>query len=124
MKKINAVIAGIVMTFAGALAAAGPDFPGLDDIGSQVLGPEITQEEINKQREHREKLEEFARQLKRWWFAQNNPQPMPYVEFKDKKIKLSKNFVKAYMQARKQDRLKETWSDIEVSFKKASMFKK
>ena len=124
MRTVYAVLLGFLMAVSTSVATAAPEFPGLPEIGTELLGPEMTQEEIQKQKEHRQKLEEFAKKLKEWWYAKNYPKPIPYVTFNGKRIKLPKNFLQAYLKAHKQGKLKETWPKIEKSFKKGNMFKK
>lgn len=125
MKRFHAVMAGLLLALATTFthAVEPPTFPGLPDLGAELLGPEISQEEIAEQKKYREELEAFAKQLKAWWYAQNNPRPIPYVEFKGKKVALPESFLKAYMRVLKSGELKETWPKIEASFKKGSMFK-
>ena len=57
------------------------------------LGPEMSDEEIRRQIEWREELELFARQLRAWWWAnQQDPisQADPVIVVKDTKLTLSK----------------------------------
>lgn len=119
MRVLIAAIGATLLTISSVLYAGGPSFPGLPDLlgDPHVLGPEMTAEELHKQKVNREQLEEFAKQLKAWWWAKHNPKPMPYIEFKGKKVKMPKKFLVAYMKAKDKDQLKTGWIKIEKSLK-------
>lgn len=125
MKNLIAAIAAGVLYATSTLASAA-GFPGLPDITSdpKLLGPEMTAEELLEQKEKRQKLEEFAKKLKAWWYAENYPKPIPYVSFDGAKIKLPKNFLAAYLKAHKNKQLDVTWNKVENSLKKATWLKK
>lgn len=125
MKLFASILAATLFLVSGSISTAGaPSFPGLPDLGTELLGPDITQEEIQKQIEYREKLEEFGKKLKAWWWAKHKAKPIPYVTVKGQKVKLPGKFLKAYLKAAEEKKLKEAWAKVEKSLKSGSFLKK
>ena len=124
MKLFSTVLAATLLFATSTVSIAGaPSFPGLPDLGADLLGPEITQEELQEQREHREKLEEFGKKLEAWWWAKHNPKPIPYIVLEGQKVQLPGKFLKAYLKAAEENQLKQAWAKVEKSLKSGDFLK-
>ena len=100
---------------------ASTSVPGLAESAIAVLEAHNEDiDDIEGQRAARERLEEFSRALRKWWWDKKNnePKPIPYVVVSGKKLKLHKDFLKAFLEAREKDKLKEVWTRVERDLKK------
>ena len=120
MKYFLSALAASLLITVSAPGVAAPSFPGLGGTVEDYLEPELSPEDLQDQREYREKLELFATALRKWWWDKKNnePKPIPYVVVSGKKLKLHKDFLKAYLEAREKDKLKEVWTRVERDLKK------
>jgi hypothetical protein len=115
---LSALAVSLLITISSVAVADAPKFPGLDDSVVDYMGPEITNADLQEQREWREKLEVFARELKKWWWNKNKKEkPIPYVVVNGEKVKLHKKFLDAYVVARDKGKLKGAWATVEKRLK-------
>ena len=120
MKYFLSALAASLLITVSAPGVAAPSFPGLAESVNDYLDARSNIDDIEGQRAARERLEELSLALKKWWWDKKNnePKPIPYVVVSGKKLKLHKDFLKAYLEAREKDKLKEVWTRVERDLKK------
>ena len=120
MKYLLSALAASLLITVSSPGVAGTSVPGLAEAVNDYLDAGSNVDDIEGQRAARERLEELSRALRKWWWDKKNnePKPIPYVVVSGKKLKLHKDFLKAYLEAREKDKLKEGWTRVERDLKK------
>ncbi len=120
MKYFLSALAASLLITVSSPGVAGTSVPGLAEAVNDYLDARSNVDDIEGQRAARERLEELSRALRKWWWDKKNnePKPIPYVVVSGKKLKLHKDFLKAYLEAREKDKLKEVWTRVERDLKK------
>ena len=120
MKYFLSALAASLLITVSSPGVAGTSVPGLAEAVNDYLDARSNVDDIEGQRAARERLEELSRALRKWWWDKKNnePKPIPYVVVSGKKLKLHKDFLKAYLEAREKDKLKEVWARVERDLKK------
>jgi len=110
VKRFVSALAATVLLTTGSLALAGNSalkFPGIGELWNN------TGVNVQATQEHRVAVQEFARELTKWWNAENEPKPEPYLRYKGKRIKIPAKFLKAYQKANNENKLRIAWNTIE-----------
>ena len=112
MKYFLSALAASLLITVSSPGVAGTSVPGLAEAVNDYLDARSNVDDIEGQRAARERLEELSRALRKWWWDKKNnePKPIPYVVVSGKKLKLHKDFLKAFLEAREKDKLKEAVS--------------
>ena len=120
MKYFLSALAASLLITVSSPGVAGTSVPGLAEAVNDYLDARSNVDDIEGQRAARERLEELSRALRKWWWDKKNnePKPIPYVVVSGKKLKLHKDFLKAFLEAREKDKLKEVWTRVERDLKK------
>jgi len=113
MSRFTCILGATIIFAISTLALAGNDAPKFPGLGELWNNTSANKQEILEQREHRARVEEFARELKKWWYAENEPAPKPNMRFKGKMVKIPGKFLKAYLKAKEENKLGIAWDTIE-----------
>jgi len=99
MKITYALITACWLSALSTASIAGPEFPGLKELGTVVQKQEVSQKA-------------FSKALSAWW-RKNSEKPASSISVQGLKIKLPGEFIRGYLASKEGKQLKQDWKVIE-----------